>query len=74
MAKLPQLTGAEVVRRLKRLGFEEDHCKGGHVVLRHAISAAMATVPCHGSKAVKKGTLHGILKQASVPLDEFLDA
>jgi predicted RNA binding protein YcfA (HicA-like mRNA interferase family) len=59
---------------LKRLGFEEDHCKGGHVILRHAVSSAMTIVPCHGSKTVKTGTLHGILKQASVSLEEFLDA
>ena len=71
MAKLPQLTGAEVVRRLKRLGFAEDHTKGSHVVLRNS-SGAMAVVPCHGSKTVKKGTLHGILKQAGVPHEEFL--
>jgi predicted RNA binding protein YcfA (HicA-like mRNA interferase family) len=74
MAKLPQLTGAEVIRRLKRLGFLEDHSKGGHAVLRHSVTKAMAVVPCHGSKTVKKGTLHGILKQAGVPIQEFLDA
>jgi predicted RNA binding protein YcfA (HicA-like mRNA interferase family) len=74
MTKLPQLTGAEVVRRLKRLGFEEDHCKGGHVILRNAVTAAMTNVPCHGSKAVRKGTLHVILKQAGIPLKQFLGA
>jgi predicted RNA binding protein YcfA (HicA-like mRNA interferase family) len=73
MAKLPQLTGAEVVRRLKRLGLEEDHRKGGHVILRNSASA-MTSVPCHGSKTVKKGTLHGILKQVSIPLEDFLEA
>ena len=74
MAKLPQLTGAEVIRRLKRLGFLEDHSKGGHVVLRHADTGVMVVVPRHGSKTIKKGTLHGILKQAGVPIQEFLDA
>jgi predicted RNA binding protein YcfA (HicA-like mRNA interferase family) len=74
MPKLPQLTGAEVVRRLRRLGFEEDHRKGGHVVIRHPVSGSTTSVPCHGSKTVKAGTLHGILKQLGVGLDEFLDA
>jgi predicted RNA binding protein YcfA (HicA-like mRNA interferase family) len=74
MAKLPQLTGAEVVRRLKRLGFEEDHCKGGHVILRNAATAVMTAVPCHGSKAIKKGTLHGLLKQAGISSEQFLGA
>jgi len=72
MAKLPQLTGAEVIRKLKRLGFEKDHGKGGHIVLRHTTTGVMVEVPCHGSKTVKKGTLHGILKQAGVSREEFL--
>jgi predicted RNA binding protein YcfA (HicA-like mRNA interferase family) len=74
MAKLPQVTGAEVIRRLKRLGFVEDHSKGGHVVLRNESTTTMTTIPCHGSKTVKKGTLHGILKQAGVTNEQFIDA
>ena len=35
MAKLPQLTGREVVRRLKRLGFDEARQRGSHVVMKH---------------------------------------
>ena len=73
MPKLPQLTGGEVVRRLKRLGFYEDHRKGSHVVLRHSATSAVTEVPCHGSKTVKKGTLHAILKQAGVTVEQFLD-
>ena len=74
MAKLPQLTGGEVVRRLKRLGFVEDHCKGSHVVLRHSVSNAMAVVPCHGSKTVKTNTLRSILKSTGVTAEQFKDA
>jgi predicted RNA binding protein YcfA (HicA-like mRNA interferase family) len=58
MAKLPNLTGAEVVRRLKRLGFEEDHCKGSHVVLRNPETNRLAVVPCQWKQNGKerKGT------------------
>ena len=74
MAKLPQLSGAEVVRKLKRLGFIEDHHKGGHKVLRHPETNVKVVVPCHGSKPVKKGTLSAILKQAGVTVEQFLNA
>lgn len=74
MAKLPQLSGAEVVRRLKRLGCEEDHCKGSHVFLRIPTTKRMVAVPCHGSKPVKNGTLHGILKAAGITAEEFVGA
>lgn len=74
MAKLPQLPGAEVVRRLKRLGMEEDHCRGGHVVMRNPVSGNMSDVPQHGNRAVKKGTLGAILKQLAVSVDDFAQA
>jgi predicted RNA binding protein YcfA (HicA-like mRNA interferase family) len=74
MAKLPQLTGAEVVRRLKRLGMEEDHCKGSHLVMRNPATGRMAAVPQHGSRTVKKGTLGAILKQLDISADDFAQA
>lgn len=74
MAKLPQLSGAEVVRRLKRLGMQEDHCRGSHLVMLNPATNQMASVPQHGSKTVKKGTLDGILKQLSISKDDFAEA
>jgi len=74
MSKLPSICGAEVVRRLSRLGFVVDHQKGSHVVMRHPERNCMTVVPCHGSTDVKRGTLHAILKQAEVPLEDFLRA
>jgi len=74
MAKLPQLTGAEVVRRLKRLGMEEDHCRGSHVYMRNPATEKVAAVPQHGSKTVKKGTLSAILRQLDVSYNAFCEA
>jgi predicted RNA binding protein YcfA (HicA-like mRNA interferase family) len=73
MTKLPQVTGAEVIRRLKRLGFEQ-YAGGKHPIMRNPNTSAMTTVPCHGSKTVKTGTLKAILKQAGVSVDEFNNA
>ena len=36
MPKLPRVSGAEVVRALIRLGFEQVRQRGSHVVLRRA--------------------------------------
>ncbi len=74
MAKLPQLSGAEVARKLMRLGFEKDRTRGGHAVLLHPIRKKRTVVPMHGNKDIKKGTLAAILKQADVALEDFLDA
>jgi predicted RNA binding protein YcfA (HicA-like mRNA interferase family) len=72
MAKVPQLTGAEVVRRLKRLGFEEDHTKGSHVVLKHPVTANITVVSCW--QDCKEGNPSRNLKRAGVTLEQFLDA
>jgi predicted RNA binding protein YcfA (HicA-like mRNA interferase family) len=65
---LPQVSGAEAIRALQRLGFVEVRQKGSHVVLRKASQGCV--VPLH--RELKKGTLAGILKQAGVDLTSFL--
>ena len=68
MPKLPILSGADVIKALERLGFEQVRQRGSHVVMRRGSSGAV--VPMH--KEVKTGTLAGLLRQAQVSQDEFL--
>jgi predicted RNA binding protein YcfA (HicA-like mRNA interferase family) len=74
MPKLPQLTGADVVRRLTRLGFYKARQKGSHVIMKNDVTAKFAIVPCHGGKTIKKGTLHGILTSAGITVEQLLEA
>ncbi|MGF1549744.1 MAG: type II toxin-antitoxin system HicA family toxin [Sphingomonadaceae bacterium] len=55
MPRLPVLSGAEVVRALERLGFEQKRQRGSHVVMRRG--EAGCVVPLH--EEVKRGTLAG---------------
>ncbi len=72
MARLPVLSGRELVRALEKAGFEVDRQKGSHIVLRQ-VSAPhrRVTVPDH--KEIAKGTLRAILRQAGLSHDS-LDA
>jgi predicted RNA binding protein YcfA (HicA-like mRNA interferase family) len=70
MPKLPVLSGAEVVKALERIGFEQVRQRGSHVVLRKGSLGTV--VPLH--REVKAGTLHGVLRQAQVSPDDFLRA
>ena len=74
--KLPQMTGPEVIRKLKRLGFIEvkRRGRGSHRVLRKEDSGAMVTVACHGSKTLPIGTLNNIIAQARLTKQEFINA
>ena len=58
------------MRALERLGFQVARQRGSHIVMRRG--AAGCVVPNH--RAVKTGTLAGVLKQAGVTPAEFLSA
>jgi predicted RNA binding protein YcfA (HicA-like mRNA interferase family) len=70
MPKLPVVSGEETIRALERIGFKVTRQRGSHVVLRKGSQGCV--VPNH--KALKTGTLAGILKQAGVSNDKFVDA
>ena len=72
MTKLPQISGAALVRALKRDGWQEISQKGSHLkLIKHVepIGKTMVIVPMH--KTIKKGTLHGILKDAHISTEKL---
>ena len=70
MPELPQVSGAEVIRALERLGFAAVRQRGSHVMMRRG--SAGCVVPLH--REIKRGTLGGILRQASVEAEAFIEA
>lgn len=73
MPRLRRVSGREAIRALERLGFAQVRQRGSHVVLRKETTegAVGCVVPLHDELAI--GTLRGILKQAGVTPDEFLE-
>lgn len=73
MPKLKRVSGEEAIRALERLGFIRVRQRGSHVVLRKETSGGIAVcvVPLHQELAI--GTLRGILRQAQVSPDEFIE-
>ena len=74
MPKLPRLSGRDTIRALERLGFEQVRQQGSHVVLRRETGGEVCgcVVPMHRELAV--GTLRGLLRQAGITVDEFVNA
>lgn len=70
MPKLPVVSGKECRKALGKLGFEEVRQRGSHVVMKR--DEAGCVVPMHAE--IKTGTLSGILKQAGVSVEEFIEA
>ena len=71
MPKLPSLKPKQVIKKFEKLGFVKDHQSGSHVILYHPNSKKRAVIPMH-VKDVPKGTLHAIIKQTGVTVEEFL--
>jgi predicted RNA binding protein YcfA (HicA-like mRNA interferase family) len=71
MPRLPSLSGRDLVRALKRAGFEEVRQRGSHVALckRTPKRTYKVIVPLHSSLA--RGTLFDILKQAGLTPEEL---
>ncbi len=63
----------EVLRKYKKLGFEEDRQSGSHKILYHPTTKKRAVIP-HHLKEIAKGTLSAILRESQVSREEFENA
>lgn len=70
MPKLPRTSGTAIVKALERLGFIRVRQSGSHVIMRRGSKGCV--VPMHSE--VKTGTLAGVLRQAEVSTEEFVNA
>jgi predicted RNA binding protein YcfA (HicA-like mRNA interferase family) len=73
MPKLRRVSCEEAVSALEKLGFVRLRQRGSHVILRRetAQGAIGCVVPLH--KELATGTLRGILRQAQISPDEFME-
>ena len=73
MPKLPRVSGPQLIRLLELFGFVEIRQKGSHIILKKksADGEIGTVVPNH--KELADGTLRGILKQAQITPEEFLE-
>ena len=74
MSKLQRVSGQKVVHALGHLGFEQVRQRGSHVVLKKQTlegEVVGCIVPLHREVAI--GTLRGILRQAGVTSQEFME-
>ena len=74
MPRRKRITGKELIRALKKVGFEVVRTKGSHHRLRHA-DGRVTTVPVHAGETIGPGLLGQILRDCDLTpeaLDELL--
>ena len=65
--KPPSLSGRELVKIFKKLGYEKISQKGSHIKLKNYSTGSVAIIPDH--KELDRWTLKNILKQSVISED-----
>jgi len=69
---LPTLKPKEVLKALQGAGFYIHHQTDSHIVLKHPSDPRRRIVIPYHTKDLKRGTLHGIIKQSGLSIEDFL--
>lgn len=73
MPKLRRVSGKETIRALERLSFSQIRQRGSHAILKKQSPEGEigCVVPLYKELAI--GTLRGILRQANISTDDFME-
>ncbi len=72
MAKLPRLSGKEVIKALSKAGFISVRQKGSHIIMKKEKDNQHITVVVPNHQEIDLGTLLEIIRQSQFTRDEFL--
>ena len=73
MSKLPAITGKQAISAFTSAGFELARIsKSSHHILKKEGHPFLLTVPVHGKKTLKVGTLRGLIRSSGLTAEEFV--
>jgi predicted RNA binding protein YcfA (HicA-like mRNA interferase family) len=72
MPRLPVLSGREVIKALKKVGFEEKRQKGSHIILVKELPDCKKAVVVPNHPEIDIGTLIEIIRQSGMKREDFL--
>jgi len=70
MSAFPSISGRQLIKALRRLGFEVIRVKGSHHFLQHP-DGRCTVVPVHRGEAIGRGLLAQILRDCDVSREEL---
>ena len=73
MAKLPILSGKDVIKVLSKIGYVHTRTSGSHMILIKQTENGKKMIPVPNHKELAKGTLRAIMNQAEITLERLLD-
>ncbi len=69
--RLPRVTAQELLRALRRDGWEFVRQSGSHIQLRHPTKPGRVTIAYHAGRTLKPATVDSILEDAGLTADEL---
>jgi len=72
MSRLTPLKSREVIRKLRRLGFDGPIPGGHHVRMVHLENGQIIPIPVHSGKDIGVGLIREIIRQVGITRDEWL--
>lgn len=70
MSRFPAPTGGQLIKALRKLGFEVIRVKGSHHFLKHT-DGRCTTVPIHRGETIGRGLLAQILRDCEITRQEL---
>ncbi len=73
MPELPVVTGGQAIKAFEKAGFSVVRIKGSHHIMKAPDHVFLLTVPVHGNKPLKPGTLRALIRGADLSVEAFLE-
>lgn len=71
MTRLPRVTGAHMVRSLRKAGFTVVRQRGSHMMMKHT-DGRSTVVPIHSGETIGVGLLSKIQKDITIDRETFI--
>ena len=72
MNRMPRVTGAHVVRALRKVGFELVRQRGSHAIMKHP-DGRSTVVPIHGGETIGVGLMSKIQRDVGIDREAFIE-
>ena len=70
MSKFPSVTGSQLIKALRKYGFEVIRVKGSHHYLRHSVDGARLYL-CNRGETIGRGLLAQILRDCELSRNDL---
>ena len=70
MSSLPAITGKQLIKSLKKIGFEVVRSKGSHHFLQHS-DGRCTVVPVHTGETIGRGLLAQIMRDCEITSEDL---